>query len=89
MIYKYQLQKYQIINNNSVKICKCDNTNCIPIPIKKIKEKIICEDSCCSIDCMFKILKEKKINGDMIYQYSLNILYIILPFLIKNSISSI
>ena len=82
------LCKSIIINEDNVmkcKYCKKNNNNSfLPIPIKKNKDVLLCRGWCCSYNCLITYLKKMKTEGNVNYNYSLNILWSCLPFFITN-----
>lgn len=86
LLYLFLLQRYISVYNDYDKKCECKtNTYNIPIPIKKEKSKLYMNGTCCSFQCLLSYLDRKKYEGDLIYNYSLNILWIILPFMINQT----
>lgn len=57
----------------------------IPIPVKRDKDCIWCEGWCCSYVCLMDFLRNQRNKGRMEYNYSLNIVWGLMPFLITNA----
>lgn len=86
LLYLFLLQRYIIIFIDQDKKCKCKNyTYKLPIPIKKDKNKLTIDGYCCSFQCLLEYLDKVKYQGDLKYNYSLNIIWSILPFMISQT----
>lgn len=83
-VYLFLLRRYTLIYLNMSKKCKCktDVHELLPIPVKKEKDKIIIEGMCCNFECMLHFLDY---TPDMRYQYTYNILWTILPFMVNQT----
>jgi hypothetical protein len=84
-VYLYLLKRYTIITKNSDKKCDCKSKNgsTLFIPIKKEKDKMFMYGYCCTFPCMLKFLDH---TSDMTYNYSYNVLWTILPFMIEQTV---
>jgi hypothetical protein len=85
-VYLFLLQRYNIVVYTTEKKCKCSSSKLIPIPVKKDKERIFMDGTCCSFSCLLKYVDDCKYqNKNMKYNYSLNVLWTILPFMIRQT----
>jgi hypothetical protein len=85
LLYLFLLQRYVVTVVNESKKCDCKSSNVIPIPVKKDKNKIFVDGTCCSFQCLLDYLDKMKFEGNIKYNYSFNILWTILPFMIDQT----
>lgn len=84
-VYVYLLKRYTIVIRDYEKKCKCSNDDLQSsffIPIKREKDKLFMNGYCCNFSCMLDFLDHK---SDMVYRYTYNILWTILPFMIAQT----
>lgn len=87
-VFNNILSKNQLLlEKGQQKCCNCDFeavVSYIPIPIKKTRDQIFCKGWSCSYRCLISFLKNQRNDGIMEYNYSLNIIWGLMPFLITN-----
>ena len=64
--------------------CLTKTKTYIPIPIRKSRDQIWCKGWCCSYKCLIDFLRKQKTDGNVEYNYSLNIIWALMPFLVTN-----
>ena len=82
LVYLYLLQRYTVVFDDDKRKCNCVKLLQIPIPVYQDKNKITMNGTCCSFACMLNYLDNSNL---MIYNYSFNILWSVLQFLIKQT----
>lgn len=86
LLYLFILQRYVVVVMKEHKLCNCLKENYqLPIPVKKDRTKLFTNGVCCSFECLINFLNNAKYFGDMKYNYSLNIIWSILPFFMNQT----